>query len=111
MSKHYSCETPQGLVILRGAFFDLREIAICANRAASGCQRLPVELPAESNFEQLRAISLFRSQVLKFPTAKYPRARLDRMQSQAPLAPLAGLDCKGWRVSPETGDGIAVQPA
>ena len=85
MSKHYPCETPQGLVILRGAFFDLREIAICANRAASGCQRLPVELPAESAFEQLRAISIFRSQVLKFPTAKYPSALLDMGAVSSPL--------------------------
>jgi hypothetical protein len=35
-------------VIPPGAFFYLREIAICANRAASGCLLLAVELPAKS---------------------------------------------------------------
>jgi hypothetical protein len=35
-------------VIPPEAFFDLREIAIRANRAASGCPLLAVELPAMS---------------------------------------------------------------
>ena len=38
-----------------GAFFDLREIAIRANRAASGCPLLAVELPAMSRFSKFAA--------------------------------------------------------
>jgi hypothetical protein len=45
-------------------------------------------------------------QVLKFPTVRYLAALLDRVQTQAPLSlPMAELDCKGWRVSSETGGG------
>jgi hypothetical protein len=38
-----------------GAFFDLREIAICENRAASGGPLLAAELPEMSRFRQVRA--------------------------------------------------------
>ena len=37
-----------------GAFLELREIAICANRAASRCLPLMVELPAMSGLRQVR---------------------------------------------------------
>jgi hypothetical protein len=41
-------------VIPPEAFFYLHEIAICANRAASGCLLLAVDLPAISCLRQLR---------------------------------------------------------
>jgi hypothetical protein len=39
-----------GGAIPPGSFFDLREIAICANRAASGRLLMAAELPAKSVF-------------------------------------------------------------
>jgi hypothetical protein len=55
-------------VIPSGAFFDLREIAIRANRAAGGCPLLAVELPAMSAFDQvLVGASLGRVNLAKSP--------------------------------------------
>ena len=79
-----------------GAFFDLREIAIRANRAASGCPLLAVELPVnrprhtQSRIKQSSTVSCHS--LAKLPKSRvygkfeFPSARRGEV-SEIPVLP------------------------